>query len=167
MQRDWVDYASAIGSLATLGTLIYVLVKEWRTRKYITDLAVLAKEMQEQNQLQRLGMKIELRPEFGHPNTNWFEEGKNLTISLVNKGETARIYDIDYDEKYFEFEKHIIPCRIPPNGLLIFRGVQKDHNPRERELYTILLHMTDALGNKYECKIAGDHYNVRISSGEE
>ena len=48
MQRDWIDYASAAGSIATAITLIYLIIKEWTTRRYITDLSIIARELQQQ-----------------------------------------------------------------------------------------------------------------------
>jgi hypothetical protein len=69
MQRDWIDYANAGGSIATALTLIIVLFKEWKTRKDVTDLTVIVKELQarnqyvaEKNEREKTKMKLAAKP---------------------------------------------------------------------------------------------------------
>ena len=69
MDRDWVDYASSAGNAATALTLIYLVVKDWKTMKNVTDLTVIAKELQQQqiniketNDLHKSALKANVRP---------------------------------------------------------------------------------------------------------
>lgn len=85
--HDWTDYVSAAGNFATAVTFIYVIIKEFRTRRQITDLAVIVKELNQQNVLLRQQVATQVRPiiKATHDNVT----NSSLDITLLNEGGTC------------------------------------------------------------------------------
>ncbi len=101
MHRDWIDYIAAAGSIATALTLIYLVIKEWKTRKHITDLKVLADEMkrlqvnmQEQNTLNSTQLKTSVRPNLAVASIE--QNKKDISVTLINKGKVAFPVNFEY-----------------------------------------------------------------------
>lgn len=99
MDRVWVDYANAIGGVATFFTLVFVLIKEWRTRKQVTDLTVIASELskhQEQLKIQNDIIKQQMKAE-AQPIWNVESQHKDVgrvQINIINNGGKAIIKEV-------------------------------------------------------------------------
>lgn len=154
MQRDWIDYVSAAGSVATALTLIYIIVKEWKTRKEITDLAVIAKElqqqqinMQEQNDLFKLNLKAKARPNILVKEVNL--EGRELiSITLVNQGKVA--FPVHFENSGdVEFKITYLPYSLENGQTWSCTGSFLEVNDVSKLHYCVLLYYKDVLGSHY------------------
>jgi hypothetical protein len=101
---DWIDIVSALSGIATIGTLIFVVIKEYKTRKDVTDLAVLSKQLITQNQLQKMQMKAQVKPILqilGYENSQY-----QFLIKVKNIGEYLEIKQVSCADQSLEVDRH-------------------------------------------------------------
>jgi hypothetical protein len=157
MERDWIDYATATGSIATAMTLLYIVIKEWRTRKHITDLAVVAKELKEQNEMQKLRMKYDAQPQLRVRQT-YMAPDNNMHVVIENCGPIAFIDNISFlGETTFE---ECQDSEIPPNKFITLKSdIIGTKNGIDRN-YTLILSYSDYHANKYQATVIGSALTV-------
>jgi hypothetical protein len=145
MGRDWIDYTSAIGSIATAATLIYLLIKEWKTRKHITDLGVIATKLSEQTEVDKVKLKLQLQPRFGLPKV--YERDTSIDVAYINEGQPCVVTNAIFCEEV-KFTRNKIPSIIRTDAILLFRGRLVDKPFYECPIH-ILVYFDDLLGNSY------------------
>jgi len=156
MQRDWIDYASSAGSIATALTLIYLVIKEWRTRKHVTDLTIIAEELrrqqanlEEQNLLQKTALKANARPNVSVLSIDINDQAIN--IDLVNRGKVAYPIHIVHSGKVV-FTIPYLPHSLDNEQVWRIEGVIPKENS---DHFCILLYYKDMFGNYYYSVING------------
>jgi hypothetical protein len=118
--RDWIDFANAAGSIATALTLIYLVYKEWKTRKDITDMGIIAAKIAEQTELAKLRMKIEVTPRFTTPDINTFGNG-SIQLKIYNDGQPAIIKEVLFDQSDFrlKWNRFVDFPKLRPAGIRV------------------------------------------------
>jgi hypothetical protein len=144
MHRDWIDYASAAGSIATAVTLIILLIREWKTRKDITDLSVIAKQLQKQNELAQDQMKLHAMPMMKI--LSFYFEKSNVEMRIENIGSPVTVtgYSFIGDVEF----NPIVETILNRGKDLMLRGKLKREAPKDFA-YTISIFLNDYFGNAY------------------
>lgn len=160
---------SFFGSVGTIGALLYAYYLERKNSKKINDLAIIASELKEQNDLMKQQMKLDYKPYFIVSQLSGDGREKRIELVLTNKGKEARVTHIEYDEKQVVFEKDkLLAVRVGTERKLVFIGRTNGEKPYNESIYSIRLHMTDMLGNNYGCIIVGQGViKADVLSGEE
>jgi hypothetical protein len=154
MDRDWIDYASGVGNIATSLTLIYVLIKEYRTRKDIQDLTVIAKQLQRQNQLQAFNMKHQARPVISVADS--IERKDKLEIAVVNSGSPLDVTSIQLHSGPFTLEHPPLPYQFTAQQPMWISLVGRKPNlALTMNTYNLSLGITDVFNNRYCAMVEG------------
>jgi hypothetical protein len=157
MERDFVDYANAAGSVATALTLFYLVIKEWKTRKHITDLGVIAKELQVQNTLVKDQMKISVKPKLKIPEIIF--DSPVIYITIENGGGDIKITSISYSKDNVSFEHNYI-TEIPNKDKIVLKGTTSGNININKLSYYFILHFTDVYNNKYVTNFIAEGNNI-------
>jgi len=143
---------------------IYLVIKEWSTRKHITDLAIIAKELQqqhnelrEQNALQKMAMKNQARPLFENPEVG-FDGNSGVSLLIRNSGHWTFVEGVKFDNTDIEFQVFVYKV-VEHNGSLSFTGKLRK-KPFQNSYYNILIYHSDPYANKYLTEIHGTGHNV-------
>jgi hypothetical protein len=179
MERDWIDFTNAGGSIATAATLIWVLIKEFKTRKHITDLTVLVREMQQQNEISRQQneisrkqieiatkqFEIRLRPAIFVESVSWDE--RSINVTLINNGHTTTIHEmINASESDFDLDLPFLPKEWIQGKAIQLKFRFKGNGHFYKPTWNAIIYTTDPLGIHHGFSVIGKgtkHADVIIS----
>lgn len=161
IERDWFDYVSAGGNIATLGALAYVFFKDYKTRKDVQDLTVLAMEMQEQNRLTKEQMRNAVKPDFAL-NGSGLTIGNELCIYVINNGHPAIIQAITFESKGLNLmnDSQFYNYRVTHNEKFTLKcSVKGSVNPDDVK-FKISIYYKGMYQNVYELNLEGVGQNI-------
>jgi hypothetical protein len=150
-----------ISAAATVAALWYAFYRNRKQDKKINDLAEITQKLAqqnglllEQNQLQKLSMKEEVRPDFVKGGASYGNSGE-LTFSIRNNGYRAIVNKIDYNEDEVLFQKKSTPLVVTTNKELQFKCSIKGEKYIVNCNWGIFIHFTDIYKNPYLLTIYG------------
>lgn len=107
-ERDWVDIATGLGSVATVATLIFLFYLEYKTRKDVKDLTVVAETIGEQNRLLNAQLRKTFKPSVYCTRIS-NDDPDDISFNLHVNNERAYIMYIDYGKVNVEFYNEDLP----------------------------------------------------------
>ena len=155
MNKYILDWINAFSGVATFGTLLFILIKEYRTRKHVQDLTIVATELAAQNNLTKNQLRAQFRPIWNAEIAAKIEN--HIELQIKNVGHLARIDTIYSSGKRFELS--FIPeiYEIAPNaGFSLQLKKQEYLDPL---LFKIFIGYSDSLANHYETVFIIDNQN--------
>ncbi len=167
------SFWTALGAIGTVGTLIYVLIDAHRNRNKINDLANIAKEISdqndliviqnslliEQNNLQKRETKAKIQPDL-HCSPATIGQPDNLIIlKLRNDSHIAKITDIEFDESSITFTKPSVPFKLGKNERQDITGTSKNQINISVCPWNVKIHYTDLYDFPYILSCSGTGSN--------
>jgi hypothetical protein len=161
------ELITAIGSLATFGTFLFLFFKDKQKQDQIDKLTNIFEELQIQNKLNEKKFKVSLRPSlYLHGSTLNGTDG-NLIIKIHNKGETAKILNCLLKSEDILSLNQAFPMELDKgkNIELPFKtkGI-KNINDCDYELN---IFYEDNAQNKYSLVIVGKGISMKITKDSE
>jgi hypothetical protein len=164
---DWstnqvANIIALISSIATVGALWYAITQGIKNSKKINDLAAITKQLSdqnnlilEQNNLQKLVMKNEVRPNFVAGRSGTMGSERTFKLKLTNNGHKAIVTDIECNEDYILFTKKELPISVQKDTEIQISGVSNGKGNISSSPWAILIKYKDVYGNEYEFFVDG------------
>lgn len=158
MDQNLLDWINAASGVATFGTLVFVLIKEFRTRKQVQDLTIVATELAEQNKLMKHQFKAQFKPIWKAILKN--RSMNDIVVTVKNEGQLALIKNVyGYDGKLKLNEVNLF--EVPKDGSfeISFSGANFSGDLGEFDLRFSILY-SDCFANYYDTVFVNENkYN--------
>ena len=166
---------NALSAIGTVGALIYAFVLNRRNSRRINDLEQITVRLSEQNQLlseqnslQRLVMKQQVRPELVHGGGGSSGSTGEFSFELINEGHRAFVDKIDYNETDVLFSsKWPTPFIIREHGKdgskIKFGGRSKGEKHINDCNWSMTIHFSDIYSNSYIAEVKGTGIEYKVS----
>lgn len=154
-----INFFSAVG---TVGALLYAFYLQRKNSKKINDLAEITVKLAQQNELiaeqntlQKLAMKEEVRPEFVQGSSGANGYSGVMTFYVRNQGNKAIVTNIEFKEDDVTFQKKATPLIIKREKEIRFEATSKSKKHINDCNWGVILHYNDIYSNPYMLAILG------------
>jgi hypothetical protein len=149
MNTELLNWINAASGVATFGTLVFVLIKEYRTRRQVQDLTVVTSELAEQNKLTKHQLKAQFLPVWKVDHID--VQSNSIRIILTNSGQLAIQTNLYVTDKNFKVKKSDIPEVPSDSKIEIFFSKNPEVNMWEyKEKFRFFITYSDTFSNRYE-----------------
>ena len=154
-----ISFFSAVG---TVGALLYAFYLQRKNSKKINDLAEITIKLAEQNELiaeqnrlQKLAMKEEVRPDFVRGGSGSNGTSGEMTFYLMNHGNKAIVTNIEYKEDDVTLQKKTMPLTIKKEKEIRFEATSRGEKHINNCNWEVILYYHDIYSNSYTLVIMG------------
>lgn len=163
-----------VSAIATVGALWYAIRQGIKNGRKINDLAAITQQLSdqnnlilEQNNLQKLAMKNEVRPNFVAGGAGTMGTEGTLKFQLINNGQKANVTSIEYKEDYVTFTKRELPVSLQKGAEMHFAGVSNYKEHITNSSWAIFIKYKDVYGNDYTFSVNGVGSNIGKQGASE
>jgi hypothetical protein len=179
MQRDWFDFAAAIGSIATAASVLYLVARDWLMSTEVTDLKGIienlddqkkimmlqVQELKTQNRQQWMLMKANVAPAFFLKDYVMMNN-RRIAVPLFNGGGRTYIRGITFEQSHLSIVDDYDDTIERGLSMMIIFQNSSDEKIEDTE-YNITLDHDDVLGNRYITKVTGRGVDITRMTTEE
>jgi hypothetical protein len=142
-RQEIIEIINAASGVATFGTLIYLLIKDWINRKQITDLSVIVVEIKHQNGELRTQNELFQRQIRDKSNAIWelskpILSREKFNLEILNVGKQVYVTEIEYqsDTIIFTEDEDRLPKIIEHERALSFYGILKEELRSKKRFFS-------------------------------
>lgn len=138
---------TAFGAIGTLGALLYLVIKDFKNRKHITDLSGIVESLTAQLEIQKLSLRNEALPDLQYSIEQISQTGFNVQIS--NIGHTATISKINCNSHIISLSNVSPPHKIRNGSHKTFSCKTADSSPIVNKMFALTIEYHDKINNRY------------------